>query len=267
MPFTFPVTMQDGTTYHVTKLLAKGISNAKTAKSEKAKLGYLTTSLSLAPAWESGFNLCASSSKGCRTGCLFTSGHAAISPRKILPARIAKSRMLRIYKDEFINQLRIELDSHIRKAKKNGLIPTTRLNTISDVMWEREFPALFTDYPDILYYDYTKHRARMMRYLKGELPANLHLTFSRSETNERDCLEILRAGGNVTVVFNVKYFRDKLQPLPKTWNGYTVIDGDLTDARFLDPKARKGSCGYVVGLRAKGRAKHDTSGFVVDPSF
>jgi hypothetical protein len=36
-----------------------------------------------------------------------------------------------------------------------------------------------------------------------------------------------------------------------------VIDGDANDLRFLDPT------GVIVGLKAKGAAKKDTSGFVV----
>lgn len=44
--------------------------------------------------------------------------------------------------------------------------------------------------------------------------------------------------------------------LPETWLGYPVMDGDDSDLRFLDPK------GHIVGLKSKGQAKHDTSGFV-----
>ena len=36
-----------------------------------------------------------------------------------------------------------------------------------------------------------------------------------------------------------------------------MIDGDVSDVRFNDPK------GVIVGLRAKGDAKKDTSGFVI----
>jgi len=185
----------------------------------------------------------------------------------VQPARIAKTRMLRLYKEKFINQLRLELTANLRRASKNGLKLAVRLNVISDVMWEREFPTLLNEFSSVQVYDYTKHYERMLRFLRGELPQNLHLTFSRSETNENQCLDVLYKGGNVTVVFNVKYWHEKLQPLPKTWNGYTVVDGDLNDARFLDPRAKKGKPGYVIGLRAKGRAKKDTSGFVVEPSF
>jgi hypothetical protein len=45
--------------------------------------------------------------------------------------------------------------------------------------------------------------------------------------------------------------------LPKTWNGYKVINGDDTDLRYFDP------VNVVIGLKAKGDAKRDVSGFVV----
>ena len=43
-----------------------------------------------------------------------------------------------------------------------------------------------------------------------------------------------------------------------TRSGFRVIDGDKDDLRFLDPK------GVVVGLKVKGKAKQDKSGFVID---
>jgi hypothetical protein len=46
--------------------------------------------------------------------------------------------------------------------------------------------------------------------------------------------------------------------LPATFLGLPVINGDESDIRPYDPR------GVVVGLKAKGSAKHDTSGFVVD---
>jgi hypothetical protein len=45
--------------------------------------------------------------------------------------------------------------------------------------------------------------------------------------------------------------------LPQTYLGKQVVDGDATDLRFLDPR------GVIVGLKAKGKGKQDTSGFVV----
>jgi len=44
--------------------------------------------------------------------------------------------------------------------------------------------------------------------------------------------------------------------MPNTYAGAPVVDGDASDLRFLDPD------GVVVGLKAKGDAKKDTSGFV-----
>jgi hypothetical protein len=98
------------------------------------------------------------------------------------------------------------------------------------------------EFKNVQFYDYTKIPGR------EKLPKNYHLTFSRSEVNENDCLNELQKGRNVAVVFDV---------LPTTWNGYPVICGDNDDLRFLDPK------NVVVGLTAKGKAKKDDSGFVV----
>jgi len=87
-----------------------------------------------------------------------------------------------------------------------------------------------------------------MRYLQGKLPSNYHLTFSKSENNWDKCLDVLNNGGNIAAVF------DKV---PDTYLGYQVIDGDKSDLRFLDPK------NVIVGLKAKGKARKDTSGFVI----
>jgi len=43
------------------------------------------------------------------------------------------------------------------------------------------------------------------------------------------------------------------------FKGLRVIDGDKTDMRFLDGNKR-----IVIGLKAKGDAKTDTSGFVIN---
>lgn len=254
--FSFNVPMQDGSTYTVKSLLAKSANaNAKIFKSNKAGVGIITHSLSLAPASESGFNLCSSSSVGCRVDCLYTSGNAMMFPLTIHPARIAKSRFLRLYKAEFIDRLAKELTDSVRYADRKGVKLAIRLNVYSDVMWEREFPGFLESFPTIQFYDYTKHYKRMLRYLNGELPSNYHLTFSRSEKNWHQCMAILSGGGNVAVPFHVK----RTKPLPTDYNGYTALDGDTTDLRFLDPQG-----GFIIGLRAKGKGRKDVdSGFIV----
>jgi hypothetical protein len=106
--------------------------------------------------------------------------------------------------------------------------------------------ARFERFPDVAFVDYTKIVSRF----EQALPPNYHLTLSRSETNERECLEALERGINVAVVFADK---------PTTWHGFECIDGDEHDLRQLDPRG-----GYVVALSPKGRkAKRDRSGFVV----
>ena len=88
----------------------------------------------------------------------------------------------------------------------------------------------------------------MLEFLDGKLPANYHLTFSKKEDNGEAVDQVISKGGNVAVVF---------KQIPSAWKDRKVVDGDLSDLRFLDGK------GVIVGLKAKGKAKKDTSGFVV----
>ena len=96
----------------------------------------------------------------------------------------------------------------------------------------------------------------MIKFLRGELPENYHLTFSRNEANDKETMEVLRRGGNVAIVFR--------QNLPEYYQGYKVISGDDHDLRFLDDK------NVIVGLKEKltlnknGKLERDQSGFVVD---
>jgi hypothetical protein len=104
-------------------------------------------------------------------------------------------------------------------------------------------------YPDVQFYDYTKSFPRMVAYLKGEMPSNYHLTFSRSECNDVKVSMIAELGGNIAAVFRNEF--------PKSWNDLDVVNGDETDLRFLDGKNK------IVGLIQKGLAKKDETGFVI----
>ena len=59
----------------------------------------------------------------------------------------------------------------------------------------------------------------MLKYLRGNYLKNYHLTFSRNEANDKETMEVLRHGGNVSIV---------LDKLPEIYNGYKVVNGDLT---------------------------------------
>jgi hypothetical protein len=227
------------------KLLAVG-ADAKTVKGEKK--GYLTGILYLAPATESGvMNTCTSSSPGCRAACLFTAGRAAQFPA-INQSRIRKTQWLASDRGSFLAQLEKDIVSTIKKAKRESMTPCFRLNGTSDLPWLGHYFA--AKFPRVQFYDYTKHPRPWNRLRK-----NYHLTFSLSEHNLKDAMQALENGINVAVVFDVK----KGQPLPKTWNGFKVHDGDVNDLRFMMKNRRKP---VIEGLRAKGRAKKDCSGFV-----
>jgi hypothetical protein len=234
------------------KLLSTG--NPKTLKGQKK--GYLTFILHLAPGSLSGYNVCPGASKGCLAGCLNTAGRGRFD--KTQDARIRKTRLFFENRAEFMTLLRKDIEAAIREADRKGLTPVIRLNGTSDIRWENipvmvpnseyTFPNIFEAFPGIQFYDYTKLSNR-----RG-LPKNYQLTFSRSEENENKLDEALSNGMSIAVVFDTKKGKD----LPVLYRNLPVVDGDDTDLRFIDP------VGSVVGLRAKGQAKKDNSGFVVN---
>ncbi len=230
-------------------------SNSKLAKTNKV-VGedYLYAGLSMMP----DPILCPGSKAAqCMDGCLKTSGRAAIFPAIAL-ARQAKTDWFHRDMTEFVEVLVKDLQALVRKAKKLGKKARVRLNVLSDIAWENVecfrlgswYEGIPQAFPEIEFYDYTKRADRI-----GKTPANYRLTFSYSgvQSYARQVIKAQSAGANMAVVFHVK----KGQALPKSWQGKTVIDGDEHDARYDDPQ------GVIVGLRAKGQAIKDTTGFVV----
>jgi hypothetical protein len=226
--------------YH--PLLAIGV-DPKTVKGEKK--GYMTGIMYLAPANVSGIiNVCPKSTQGCRDACLFTVGNQAYRAM-ITQARINKTHFMVNDNESFINSLRYDIQALVRKANKANMIPAVRINGTSDL--PKLALQMAREFPNVQFYDYTK----IPRPYARTLP-NYHVTFSLSESNVPEALDVLGHGMNVAVVFN----RIKGEPLPNEFHGFKVVDGDISDLRFLDEQ------GVVVGLRAKGKAKKDTSGFV-----
>jgi len=225
-----------GYRYH---LLCPGSSNSKMRKQSK-QLGLDPVGLSLAPFNISGAgNVCPFASPGCSAVCLHYAGRGQMSNVQL--ARMAKTTFWFADRAGFLELLSRDLERAESRARKKGLWPVARLNVFSDIPWER-----FLDlgrYPRLQLYDYTKIPARL-----GKTPSNYYLNFSLSEQNEPDARLALASGFNIAVPF-----RDR----PEQFWGYPVIDGDSHDYRFLD---RGGP--LVVGLKPKGLAKDDTSGFV-----
>lgn len=224
--------------------------NAKTTKGEE--LGFKTFIIYMSPHKQNsmGKNICPNATPGCSASCLFTAGMGKFSTVKV--GRLNKTEFFLRDKNNFMNQMVKELEKGYKKYGKNLVV---RLNGTSDIPYEniavggkKNIMELF---PDVQFYDYTKIFSRLLK----ELPTNYHLTFSRAETamNQREAELALSLGFNVAMVFAVK---DETQ-LPSEYNGYKVVNGDMHDLTFLHGN------GVILGLKAKGDAKKDKSGFVV----
>jgi len=254
------------------KLLSVG-ADAKTKKG--TKYNYLTGILYLAPATEAGRgNLCPHASAGCRAACLFTAGRGRMNP--VRTARVNKT--LRWFDDRraFLADLVRDVGSLDRYARKRGFLPAVRLNGTSDIPWENvilpdDGGSIMDMFPGVQFYDYTKNPNRAVKAASGKLPKNYSLTFSRAEDNRRQVAKVIHAGGNVAAVYSGDRFdrftwsksgiaRAIAHPIPERYfpDGPRIFNGDDSDARFLDPS------GVVVALRAKGDARGDTSGFVIN---
>jgi hypothetical protein len=244
-------------------LLANGDSNTKLRKSAGA--GYITAGLSLSPAQEAGIgNTCPHATPGCRAACLDHQGLASVFAT-IRAARIAKTQHFYHYRADFLQWLRDDIERFQRKADRQGKQLACRLNVFSDIQWE-QFPDIVDRFPDVQFYDYTKNPDRA-----GLIAPNYWVTLSRAENNQDACLQALRFGKNVSVVFadtsgSFVGKRSKLQTLPKAWNHFPVVDGDTTDLRFDDPRAGRNGTGYVIGLRLKA-ASHKERQAAIDSGF
>jgi hypothetical protein len=219
-------------------------NNAKTVKGQK--YGFMTAILYLAPSNQSGFNVCPQASKGCKRACLYSAGNGSYPSVKL--GRINKTLWYIQERKTFLNQLRKEINAFIKKAKSKGLVPCIRLNGTSDISWENT--GLIDEFKSIQWYDYTKTYKRALKFVSGKLPKNYHITYSLNEDNKKQAFDILKKGGNISVVFR--------KSLPKKFMGYKIVNADLNDLRFLDGH------NIIAGLVAKGKAKNDFSGFVLD---
>jgi len=239
------------------KLLSTG--NPKILKGTAQ--GYNTHILHLAPADVSGYETCPKRTAGCTAACLNTAGRGGMFKRGettnvIQEARKRKTRLFFENRGAFMLQLYLDIKKAIKQSEKLGLIPVFRLNGTSDLAWEKyevqNGKNIFQMFPNVQFYDYTKILGRKVKAIP-----NYHLTFSAADGNDADVAKAIVQGYNVATVFGIK----KTLPMPETYIGLPVFNGDDSDLRFLDP------VGVIVGLYAKGKAKKDTSGFVKFPTI
>ena len=238
--------------------------NAKTIKGQK--LGFRTLVLYMAPYTLSGVNLCPMAEIAqCHEACLNTAGDPIYAETK-RKGRLNKALYYLNARDQFINQLVREITLNLKKAENDGFEILVRLNGTTDIRWEnesfnldaknaknlglqqRQYKNLMQIFPNVQFYDYTKIPNRK------DIPENYDLTFSYSGVlgYQKHVNKALQAGLRIAVVF-----RDK-KLIPDRFLGLECVDGDDSDVRHLDPH------GVIVALYAKGSAKKDASGFVVD---
>lgn len=232
-------------------------SSPKLDKGEK--FGWLSAVLYLMPADFSGLaNLCPMASEGCKASCLVTAGRASMAREfdarglpvnSIMAARQRRTAEYLADREGFVERFYPEVLSLVKRAKRHGKRAALRLNGTSDIAWWRnravvELLQPLVESGQLTMYDYTKVAANLKR-----APAWYDLTLSRSERNAEAVSEALANNHKVAVVFAGK--------LPATYLGHPVIDGDQHDLTFL----HSGPC--ILGLKAKGRAKKDQTGFTV----
>jgi hypothetical protein len=226
------------------KLLSVNV-DSKTIKSNKA--GFLTGILYLAPYDISGVNLCPFAKVAeCHVACLNTAGRGNFS--NVKNARLRKAKLFNDNRGEFFAQLIEDINKLKKQAQKQKLQAVIRLNGTSDIDWENIKVTgdytIFNLFPDLQFYDYTKNPNRK------NLPDNYDLTFSYSgvESFIKFNRQALANNMRVATVFKI---------LPTEFMGREVINGDDHDARFIEDK------NIIVGLKAKGKARQDKTGFVI----
>jgi hypothetical protein len=151
-------------------------------------------------------------------------------------ARIRKTVQYFEARDQFLADLEADIRKGIKMAERLGLKPAFRLNGTSDLSVEKW--GIIEKFPTVQFYDYTKVLGRKVSHLP-----NYHLTFSKADGNDADVQKALAQGLSVVAVY------DKIPA--------GVPSADETDLRFLDPR------GVMFGVKAKGRAKKDYTGFVI----
>lgn len=236
-------------TFKRSKNLLSISADSKTIKGEK--IGYLTGILYLAPAQTTKYNTCAMAEKAqCAKACLYSAGRGAFN--NVQQSRIDKTLYFYEDRNAFMMQLFKNIKALIIKAESKGLKPLVRLNGTSDIRWENvpfeSYDNIFEAFPQVQFYDYTKDANRK------DLPSNYDLTFSYSgvESFKPYVFKAQSKGMRMAVVFR------KESSIPTLFKGIQVVSGDNSDVRHLDDQ------GVIVGLYAKGKAKTDTTGFVVN---
>ena len=225
-------------------------SNPKILKGRNVYSEYLSAILHLSPV---NTKICPYQDiAGCKEACLNTAGRGGIikkgeTTNVIQEARKRKTKLYLEDRDTFMSYLITDITKFVRYCEKKDKLPCLRLNGTSDIQWETikiDGQHIFDMFPNVQFYDYTKIPTRKVEQYK-----NYHLTWSYSEASSKYAQYFDTIKYNIAVVFK--------GTMPIYYKGREVIDGDISDIRFKDKP------NVVVGLKAKGKARQDMSGFVI----
>lgn len=229
------------------------ILGTSTKVEKNIKFKSLTGVIYLSPSSESllygGGNLCPSATKVCSNICL---GKTSGALKWNMNSKLWKTLLFIHMPQIFFKILERDICMLENKANKLGLNPSIRLNGTSDIAWEIIRPQIFDRFKKVIFYDYTKIYIRYKKFLNGNFPNNYYLTFSRSETNEKECIDILNNNGSCAAIFS-----DLPNAIESGYLGFPVCNGDSHDFRVID------NPGHWIGLSVKGYQK-DNTGFIIN---
>lgn len=235
-------------------ILKRGEENAKLRKTLK-ELGIDSVdcgSVTLRPSDGSGYDVCALARfAACHTICVMEKIGMA-NWDSVKASRDALTRWLFEDTAAYLGRLDIELGKMSARAEKSGKLLYVRLNTGSDIRYERIARWLFDSYPNVRFYDYTKLTPRLF---DDSMPRNYSLSYSvHGNSKDTDIRAILERGKNCVVVTDSEYNgqRKIFGALPDTMEiagaRFNTRDGDKLDFRHEDFDGR----GNLVLLRFKG---------------
>jgi len=233
------------------------------------KHGVVTTCLYLLPWNQSGYQVCPGG-EHCKDFCLNGSGHnkgdilsRGVEGSRINRARMKKTRLFFEDRELFMRVLIYEIERAMNYAKRREMEYSIRLNCTSDLSPEAfkiDGKNILELYPNVPIYDYTKVATR---YRLVEKYPNYSLTFSYDGFNWDTCVDFLRRGINVAVVFESK-------EKPISFRGYPIIDMTKSDLRYKDPRNINGD-GFIgflefhrpASLYKGGRYERPNTPFVI----
>lgn len=227
------------------KLLNTAAGNTKILKTQKGT-DFRIASLSLYP----NDTICpAAILAGCKAPCLVSAGRGAMN--SVAQGRKNKTVLFMESPATFITKLENEIDNFISLCTKQGKRAAFRLNTISDIPWEKY--GIPQNFPNAQFYDYTKAANRL-----GKTPDNYGLMFSYSQTPkyQKQVARALQTNAPIAVVFR------GFVPVGKYFLGREIIDGDKSDLINLNQGQ-----GKIIGLKLKGgkQTQQSKSLFIVEP--